>query len=566
MTFTPRRSRLKCQKSSVTLFSAFLLFLLTVAPSSLLAHVGHGDEFQGGSQQTSGSIEVDEATAKRLGLRVALVRPQPLVLSIQATGQIEASPNRKVEVTTPISGTFTQLLAQPGDSVQVGQPVAILSSSEIAALRVESIQKRSEAEADFRQAEASLSLAQQNVDRQRQIASADLQQAQSQLAFAQERFNRDRDLLKVGAIPRRQVLDTETQLMAAKSVVAKSASRLELLQAESDLKKAQSDLSLARSRIQLSDAGYKARLKQLGASANTNGTITIKAPISGTVADREVTLGESGEAAGKLIMTILNDRSVLVAANVYEKDLEQIKVGQQVRVKVASRTFIGRISMIGSAVEGETRVVPVKAELDNSDGFLKPGMFAALELSTGRTTAPVLAIPSAAVVETNDQKTVVFVQNGSAYQLVEVSLGQTSGDWIEIKSGLFEGDRVVVQRATQLYAQSLRGSAPKETEKTEVSAAAPSEVSFQSLALPWWGWIPVGGAIAVGAFYAGIYRTKRHSQAIATLPESGDSFDAAQDNQSLTSINLQATSGEDSSEVLQPDVLETLHSETLRRS
>ena len=124
--------------------------------------------------------------------------------------------------------------------------------------------------------------------------------------------------------------------MEAKSVVAKSASRLEFLQAESQLQKAKSDVVLARSRIRLSDAGYEARLKQLGASANPNGTVTIKAPIAGTVADREITLGESSADPGKPILTILNDRSVLVAANVYEKDLGQIRVGQQVRVKVAS--------------------------------------------------------------------------------------------------------------------------------------------------------------------------------------------------------------------------------------
>jgi membrane fusion protein, heavy metal efflux system len=513
MTFIPQRSRLKWEKTSVTVVSALLL---TAASPSVLAHGGHGHEFQGNSAPAAGSMQVDAATAQRMGLKVAPVRRQSLALSVKTTGQLETAANRKVAVTTPITGTVTQLLVQPGDSVQAGQPVAVLSSAEIAELRVDSIQKRSEAEADLRKAEADLRLAQQNTVRQRQIASADLQQAQSQLAFAQERYDRDRDLLKVGAIPRRQVLETETQLMEAKSVVAKSASRLDFLQAESDRQKAQSDMSLARSRIQLSDAGYTARLKQLGASANTNGTITIKAPISGTVADREVTLGESGEDAGKPIMTILNDRSVLVAANVYEKDLNQIQVGQQVRVKVASlpnRTFVGRISVIGATVEGETRVVPVKAELDNPDGLLKPGMFAELNLLTGRTSAPVLVIPQSAVVETSDQKTVVFVQNGNAYQPAEVSLGKRSGELVEIKSGLFDGDIVVMQRANQLYAQSLRGNTRKPEEKAETPAATKSSgVNLQNWVLPWWGMLGAGGAIATATFWAGMIVAGRRRQ------------------------------------------------------
>jgi membrane fusion protein, heavy metal efflux system len=511
MTFIAQRSRLKWRKASATLVSALLL---TTATPSVFAHGGHGSEFKGGSQAAAGSVQVDAATAKRLGLKVAPIRRQTLALGIKTTGQIESAPNRKVEVTTPIKGTVTKLLVQPGEIVQAGQPVAVLSSSEVAELRVDSIQKRSEAEADLRKAEADLRLAQQNTVRQRQIASADLQQAQTQQAFAQEKYDRDRDLLSVGAIPRRQVLETETQLMQAKSVVAKSVSRLDFLQAESQLQKAQSDVSLARSRIQLSDAGYEARLKQLGASANTNGTITIKAPITGTVADREITLGESGEDAGKRIMTILNDRSVLVAANVYEKDLGQIQVGQQVRVKMASlpnRTFVGRISVIGSAVEGQSRVVPVKAELENADGKLKPGMFAELDLLTGRSSAAVLAIPQSAVVETNDKKTVVFVQNGNAYQPVEVTLGKTSGALVEVKSGLFDGDAVVVQRATQLYAQSLRGGTPKPEDKAETPAAA-SGVNLQNLALPWWGWVPLGGAIAATTFWAGSAWATRRSR------------------------------------------------------
>lgn len=224
MIFTAQGFRLKWHKVSVTFISALLL---TTTIPSVLAHGGHGNEFQSDAHPAPGSIQVDAATAKRMGLIVAPVRRQSLALSIKTTGQLEAVPNRKVEVTTPITGTVTKLLAQPGEIVQAGQPVAVLSSFEIAELRVDSIQKRSEAEADLRKAAADLSLAQQNYGRQRQIASADLQQARSQLAFAQEKYDRDRDLLKAGAIPRRQALETQTQLMEAKSVVAKSTSHLD---------------------------------------------------------------------------------------------------------------------------------------------------------------------------------------------------------------------------------------------------------------------------------------------------------------------------------------------------
>jgi cobalt-zinc-cadmium efflux system membrane fusion protein len=209
----------------------------------------------------------------------------------------------------------------------------------------------------------------------------------------------------------------------------------------------------------------------------------------------------------------VNDSRVFATANIYEKDLDKVKTGQRAIAKVASlpnRTFSGRIAVIGSVVEGETRVVPVKAELDNPDGALKPGMFAELEVLTDRTPTAILAIPSSAVVDANGKK-LVYVQNGNAFQPVEVTLGQTSGDMVEVKTGLFEGDLVVTQRATQLYAQSLRGGSKKP--EAQGTAPAPSQAtnsSKSSSQLPWWLVIPAGGgvaAIAVGSFWLG-RRTK----------------------------------------------------------
>jgi cobalt-zinc-cadmium efflux system membrane fusion protein len=133
---------------------------------------------------------------------------------------------------------------------------------------------------------------------------------------------------------------------------------------------------VAQSRIRLSGAVYQTRLSQLGTRANEQGLVTVTAPISGTVADREVTVGQSFQDAGGKLMTIVNDTRVFATANIYEKDLNKVQTGQEVSVKIASlqgRTFTGKIATIGSAVEGETRIVPVKAELDNTDGLLKPG-------------------------------------------------------------------------------------------------------------------------------------------------------------------------------------------------
>lgn len=223
-------------------------------------------------------------------------------------------------------------------------------------------------------------------------------------------------------------------------------------------------------------------------------------------------------------MTIVNDSQVFATANIYEKDLDKVKMGQQVNVKVPSlsnRTFTGGIAVIGSVVEGETRVVPVKAQLDNSNRVLKPGMFAELEVLIDQTPTAILAIPSASVVEASGKK-LVYLQNGNAYQAVEVTLGQTSGYIVQVKSGLFEGDLIVTQRAPQLYAQSLRGGSKTTETKHKEATSQATAAKTPGFPVPWWliG-TAGGGAIATVAFMAGAFWSNRRTpnQVVITSAE-----------------------------------------------
>ena len=380
-----------------------------------------------------------------------------------------------------------------------------IAKSRVRSKPIHSQEKQAEAKADLQQAQADLNLAKQNLQRQRQIAIAEIEQTRTELKVAQEQYNSDRDLVTVGALPRREMLESQAHLAEGKAQLAKASSRREVLEAFAQLKRAQSSVEVANSRISLSNAAYQMRLKQLGNRANAKGLVVVAAAISGIVSDRTVSLGQSFQDAGGKLMTIVNDSQVFATANIYEKDLNQIAVGQKVNVKVDSlrdsasahaglRTFSGQITRIGSVVEGETRIIPVQAQLDNSFRQLKPGMFAQLEVLTNQTPTARLAIPHNTVVEAKG-KQLVYIQNGNAYQSAEVKLGQTSGNMVEVKSGLFEGDRIVTQGGMQLYAQSLR---------SKPSAVAHPETTVKTDAtIPWWLVIPIGGAIASTAFWVG---------------------------------------------------------------
>ncbi|MEG3902662.1 efflux RND transporter periplasmic adaptor subunit [Microcoleus sp. B4-C5] len=434
-----------------------------------------------------------------------------------------------------------------------------ISAAEIAQAQTQlaAVTKQYQQEQELVNNRSVVQAAQENYQRQVEIAQAEIARAETELTVAKEQFDRDKELVASGAIARRTMLESQAHFAEAQAALAKAKSRPEVIKAQTEIKQAEVDLPMrelresqgrvadakaqltralsrrevleaenqlkrgktavevAQSRIRLADAAYQARLQQLGTVANDRGLVTVVAPISGTVADREITPGESVNSAEKPLMSILNDSSVFATANIYEKDLNQIQSGQKVMVKIASfpnRTFTGIINLIGSVVEGENRAIPVKAEIDNSDGVLKPNMFAELEILTSRTTTPVLAIPTSAIVEANG-KQLVYLQNGNAFQAVEVTLGNTSADLIEVKSGLFEGDLIVTQRAPQLYAQSLRGDS-KHSESEEKTALTPNgiEASFNSFPMPLWLAGVAGGTIlCTVAFLVGVVAGRRKS-------------------------------------------------------
>ncbi|MEI2578068.1 efflux RND transporter periplasmic adaptor subunit [Scytonema sp. PRP1] len=521
----------RCQTSTTLrcISGGLLSLLLLTAPTVVLAHGGDGDEFQGGSEtsQSGGSVKVDASTAKQLGIKVEPVKRQQLAVGIKTTGQIETLPSQKVEVTTPISkAKVVELLVEPGAVVKKGQPVAVVTSPDLVELRVNSQEKLAEGQADLQQAQADLQLAQQNYEKYQQIAASEIASAQSQVAFAQEKYEKDKVVADAGALPRRNALESQTQLAEAKAELTKASSRRDVIDAENKLKRAQSAVEVAKKRIQLSNTNYETRLQQLGNSANAKGLVTVMAPISGRVADREVTIGQSFEDAGGKLMTIVNDSRVYATANIYEKDLGKVKTGQRVSLNVASvpnRTFTGRIAVVGSVVEGETRVVPVKAEIDNPGGVLKPGMFAELEVLTDQKSAATLAIPKSAVVEANNKTMVYVQQKDNAFESHEVTLGQTSGDFVEVTKGLLEGDMIVTQRAPQLYAQSLRGDSKskeeehshKEGEKKEQGNSHSEETKAEAhnFGLPLWLIGALGGTvIATGAFMTGSFWSSRRTR------------------------------------------------------
>lgn len=203
-----------------------------------------------------------------------------------------------------------------------------------------------------------------------------------------------------------------------------------------------------------------AQLKALEKSGEVRPTLTISAPVSGIVTEKKAVAGMRF-APGDTLYQIADLSSVWLLADVAEQDIGRISLGGSAKVRLPAypeREFAGKITFISPTLNGDTRSVPVRVELANADGRLKPAMFASVDLSA-KQSAAVLAVPVSAVIDSGQQQTVLIANGDGRFTPRRVKTGQRSGDWLEIRDGLQGGEQVVIAANFLIDAESNLRSA-----------------------------------------------------------------------------------------------------------
>jgi RND family efflux transporter MFP subunit len=157
---------------------------------------------------------------------------------------------------------------------------------------------------------------------------------------------------------------------------------------------------------------------------------------------------------------VANLSRLWVLLDLYEKDLRSVAVGQAVELRsdgAPGEVFEARVAYVNPLIDERTRTAGVRIELEHYDGRLRPGQFVTARLvGDGRHTAnDVLAVPRKAV-QTVDGKTMVFRKIATGFEPVSVELGASSGDLVEIRSGVSGGDEIVVEGGFLLKSELLR--------------------------------------------------------------------------------------------------------------
>jgi membrane fusion protein, heavy metal efflux system len=128
----------------------------------------------------------------------------------------------------------------------------------------------------------------------------------------------------------------------------------------------------------------------------------------------------------------------------------------EVRVSAYPETaFHGVVTYVGAVIDPATRTVTARSKIPNPDRRLRPEMFADVTLLTEAQT--VLAVPRTAVQQVGNRSVVFVVRGPRRFELREVTIGASSSDDVEIKTGLKEGDEVVTEGSYVLKSEALRG-------------------------------------------------------------------------------------------------------------
>ena len=144
---------------------------------------------------------------------------------------------------------------------------------------------------------------------------------------------------------------------------------------------------------------------------------------------------------------------VFAIIGIYEQDLDQVKVGQQVTItNKALKTFTGEVSFIYPMIDEATRTRSLRVELKNPAREFLPGMFVNATISISPRTG--LAIPRDALIETGKHRYVFVSRSGGRFTPTAVTTGAQDEGFIEITSGLKEGDAVVLSAGFLLDSES----------------------------------------------------------------------------------------------------------------
>ncbi len=191
--------------------------------------------------------------------------------------------------------------------------------------------------------------------------------------------------------------------------------------------------------------------------------LELKAPLDGVIIERKATAGELVDKANA-IYTISDPTQLWAIAEVKERDIAAVKLAQEAAFATLAypgEKFHGKVVLISNQVEEDSRTVEVRIAVDNTDGRLKPGMFADVEITT--TMLDNVLLISDTALQTDSENQIVFVAlEGNRFEKRIVKLGLEQSGRVQILEGVKAGEKVVTDGSFILKSEMLKGQLGEE--------------------------------------------------------------------------------------------------------
>jgi multidrug efflux pump subunit AcrA (membrane-fusion protein) len=339
-------------------------------------------------------------------------------------------PREQAAVAARVTAPIREIRVRKGDDVRAGQVLAVLENRDVAAQRQEAQAAVADAEANLQKTMAGTLPT--DVER----ARGQLQTAEAALNQAQQIHARRSELFKAGAIPGRDLLQSETDLATAKSNYGVSKKALELLQRQSG----EGDIAIARSRV----AQAKARLAQSQAQLQFT---ELRSPFAGTITDQMQYPGDMAQP-GSPTFQVMNLSIVEARAQVPESQLSGVKPGQACEFVPADASLApagGRITVVNRAVDPARRTVEVWCEIANTSRRLRGNMFGDVTVNTGFARGVVVPQAALQFAEGTTNGTVMVVDDKKIAHRREVETAGVVDGRVPILKGVNPGETVIVE-------------------------------------------------------------------------------------------------------------------------
>jgi cobalt-zinc-cadmium efflux system membrane fusion protein len=250
------------------------------------------------------------------------------------------------------------------------------------------------------------------------------------------------------------------------------AARAKEIAAEADMKR---EAALAEARVsstrdaEFARAAYEAARAERTAAEHTvaalggegggqMGVLRLRAPVAGRIVGASAVRGQTVDATTTLF-EIADRGAVWVELSVFERDLETVRPGDKVEITAQSntrRTLLGKVAVVGEAIDHDTRSAPVRVEVDNQDHQLRPGQSVLARIETSGRASTAIAIPRTAVTRVDGKPTVFVMLDRNTVEPRPIVTGPADSSHVAVLEGLKAGERIVVGGLLALKSEIFR--------------------------------------------------------------------------------------------------------------